>query len=198
MDHHREIDVVEVAEPQQLGLAPQELELALARLVDAPFDVAVLLRGHREEDQAPRQLVERARVAEPDRGAEQPGDLRVVAARVRGAARGVGLGMARDDQRVQLAEQRERRPVAAARSIRAHAGHREAGLRREADLAERLLDEPRRLHFLEPELGVTANLLAEADDLVATAIDRREHPLLELVSRHVPFSFVAMCRRGPL
>ena len=47
VDHHRHVHVVEVAEAQHLGLAAEELELALVALGHAPGDVAVLLGGHR-------------------------------------------------------------------------------------------------------------------------------------------------------
>ena len=57
------------------------------------------------------------------RCAQQAGDLGVVTARVRGARGRIRLGMARDDQGVELAQHRERRAVARpAREVRAYAG----------------------------------------------------------------------------
>ena len=65
VDHHRHVDVVEVAEPQQLGLAAEELELARPRLAHAPLDVAVLLGRHREEDHAAGQVLGRLASSSP-------------------------------------------------------------------------------------------------------------------------------------
>ena len=62
VDHHREVDVVEVTEPQELGFAAEELELARARLAHPPLDIAVLLGRDGKEGHAPGELVERLRV----------------------------------------------------------------------------------------------------------------------------------------
>src|SRR5438094_832682 len=110
------------------------------------------------------------RVQQAHRRAEHAGDLRVVAARVRRARARVALRMARHDQRVQLAEHGERRPVAApATGVGPHTGQREARPRDQSELLERVLDEPGRLDLLEPERGVAEDLLAQPDDLLGAA-----------------------------
>src|SRR5205085_2428949 len=94
VDHHRQIHVVEVTEAKELGLAAEELELPRARLAHPPLDVAVLLRGHREEHEAAREVLRSLRLDEAHGGTEEARDLRVVAARMRGARRRIGFGMA--------------------------------------------------------------------------------------------------------
>src|SRR5436309_1688005 len=127
-------------------------------------------------------------------------DLRRVArvhARVRRARARVALRMARHDQRVQLAEHGERRPVAApATGVGPHTGQREARPRDQSELLERVLDEPGRLDLLEPELGVAPDLLAQPDDLLAAAVDGLVDPLLQLALGHGVLSVVTRCGRA--
>jgi hypothetical protein len=42
VNHHCQIDVIKVPEPQELGFPAQKLQLAFTGLVYAPGDVAVL------------------------------------------------------------------------------------------------------------------------------------------------------------
>src|SRR5205807_771296 len=65
-----------------------------------------------EEGDAAGEPIERPGVDEPHRRSQHRRDLGVVAAGVRGAGLGIGLGMPRHDQRVQLPEDRECRPGA--------------------------------------------------------------------------------------
>src|SRR5205809_2771422 len=93
--------------------------------------------------------------------------------------------MPRHDQRVQLPEHRERRPGARPPlGVGADARQREPRARGQAQLLERLLDQPRRLDLFEAEFGVAPDLLTEPDDLRAASIDRLPHPPLQLVLRH--------------
>src|SRR5439155_21223558 len=134
------------------------------------------------------------RIQQAHRRAEHAGDLRVVAARVRRARARVALRMARHDQRVQLAEHGERRPVAAtATGVGPHTGQREARPRDQSELLERVLDEPGRLDLLEPELGVAPELLAQPDDLLAATVDGLVDPLLQLALGHGVLSVVTRC-----
>ena len=187
-----------MSEPQELGLAAQELELARPGLGDAPFDVAVLFGRNGEERDAAGQLVERLGVEEPDGRAQHAGDLRVVAAGVRGAGVGIAFGMAGNHERVELAEHREGRSVTGpATDVGAHAGQRETRPRGQPELLEGFLDEPGGLDFLEPQLRVAADLLTEADDLVRALVDRLVDPLLQLVPGHVVLSLVASLGKPP-
>src|SRR5262245_4405015 len=74
---------------------------------------------------------------------------------------------------------------AAALHVGAHARHREARPRRQAQLLQGVLHQPRRLDLLEAELRLAADLLAEPDDLVAALVDRLVDPLLQLVLGHL-------------
>src|SRR5205807_9097978 len=185
VDHHRHVDVVEVAEPEQLRLAAEEFQPARARLRHAPLDVAVLLGRHREEDDAPGQVIEGPRVEQPHGGAEQAGDLGVVAAGVGRAGLRIGHRVAGDDETIELPEQRERRALAgAARHVGPHPGQRQAGLGAQPELAQGLLVQARGIDFLEAELRVLPDLLAEADDVLAALVDRPIDALLQLVPGH--------------
>ena len=148
-----------MTEPHQLGLAAQELQPPGPRLRDAPLDVAVLLGGHGEEHHAAGQVIEGLGVEQAHGRAEQPGHLGVVAAGVRGAGLGIGDRVAGDDERVELAEQREGRAVAAAAGhVGPDAGERQAALGRQTQTPHGVLDQAGGLDFLEAELGVPADL----------------------------------------
>jgi len=73
---------------------------------------------------------------------------------------------------------------AAPRHLRADAGHRQTAPRCHAEAPERLLHEPRGLRLLEAHLGLPADALADAHDLLRAAVDRREHLSLQLVPGH--------------
>src|SRR5262249_12630320 len=72
----------------------------------------------------------------------------------------------------------------AARDVGADAGQRQPGLRPEPELAKHVGDQRRGPDFFESELGLAADALAERDDALGVRLDRRVHPLLELVPRH--------------
>jgi hypothetical protein len=185
VDHHGEIHIVEAAQLDQLLLAAGELELARADLRLTPLDVAALLGRDREEGHPAGEMIEGLGVDETHGRPQHPGDLRIVAARMGGARRGIGLWMARDAETVQLAEQREGRAFARApASIRPHAGHGEPGARLEAEVLEGLVNQGRCLDFLEAHLRILEDALADADDLVGSPVDRLEDAPLQLVLRH--------------
>src|SRR5262249_15352498 len=83
-----------------------------------------------------------------------------------------------------LSHHRERRAGAGAGDVGAYAGEREPRLRPEPELTKYVGDQGRRLDFLEAELGLATDALAERDDALGVRLDRRIHPLLELVPRH--------------
>jgi hypothetical protein len=113
MDHHGEIDVVEVAEADQLRLAPEQLDPSGSGLGQAPLEIAAFLGRDGEEHHAPGQVIDGLRIHEGHGRSQHRGDLGVVAAGMDGARRCLRLGMPYHDQRVQLAQEREGRAVAA-------------------------------------------------------------------------------------
>ena len=89
------------------------------------------------------------------------------------------------DQRVELADERERRPRAlAARHLRPHAREREPRPRRQPEPRERLLDQLRGLHLLESQLRTPPDPLPDPDDVGGPPIHRLEQPPLQLVLCH--------------
>src|SRR5581483_11769372 len=56
VDHHRHVHVVERAQAEQLGLAAQELEAALASQLQPALQLDVLLGRHGHQHHAPRQV----------------------------------------------------------------------------------------------------------------------------------------------
>ena len=100
--------------------------------------------------------------------------------------------MARDAEAVQLAEQRKGRALARAPAdIHPHAGHDEPGARLQAEALEGLVNQGRRLDFLEAHLRILEDALADTDDLVCSAVDRLEDAPLQLVLRHRSLLFLS-------
>ena len=189
VDHHRQVDVVQVAQTQQLALAAEEFESPFANLVEPPLEVAAFLGRDGHQGETASQMLERPGRHETDRGADQARDLSVVAAGVNRARRGIGLGMAGDNERVELAQERERRPWSlAAGHVGAHAREGEPGPRRQTELAKLRLDEGRGSRLLEAELRVAADRFSDLDDLIGVALDRLVDGSLELVPSHGTFS----------
>ena len=186
VDHHREVHVVEVAEAHQLLLAARELEAA------APGSAPAATRCRRPPRRARRRRPRgrrgarrRPRRPRPMAAPSIPATCalcpQACAAPVSGSAS--GCPVTRSPSSSPMSAKVGPSPPRAAR-LRAHAGHRETGPRGHAEAAEGLLDQPRGLHFLEAHLGLLPDPLAEADDLVGAAIDRREHLALQLVPGH--------------
>ena len=189
MDHHRHVDVVEMAFGDQFGLAEEELDLALLAAAEALLDIDELLGRHREEHQFPGEVLGCARRREAHRDAEHAGDLGVVAAAVRGAGMRVGERVVGGAQAVEFADEGEARPGRVAADAALDPGQREAGSGAEAE-GGHAGDERRGLGLVEPGLGVMEDGFAEFDDLVAVALDRLAHRpfqfVLLVIDRHVP------------
>ena len=129
MDHHRHVDVVAMAAGEQLGLAEQELDLALLAAAEALLDIDELLGRDREKHHLAGQVVGGADGVEAHRGAEHAGDLRVVAAAVRGAGMRIGERMVGGAQAVELADDGDGAARRSAGDAALDPGQREAGLR---------------------------------------------------------------------
>jgi hypothetical protein len=148
------------------------------------------MKGH-----APGEVLEGARLEQAHRRAQHPRHLRVVATGVRGAGLRIGHRVPHHHEAVQLPE--ERQGGAGPRApgcVRAHAGQRQPGARREAHALEGLRDELGGLELLESELGMAADRFPQRDDLGAAAVDRRTHPLHQQGLGHVVISSVSARR----
>ena len=132
MDHHRHVDIVEMAFGDELGLAEHELDLALGDARRPLLDIDELLGRHGEKDDLAGEMLGGLGIAEPDRRAQHPGDLGVVAATVRRPGGRIGERMLRGAQAVELADKGEPRPRRAAGEPALDAGQGEAGARRQA------------------------------------------------------------------
>jgi hypothetical protein len=170
----RHVHVVELAEADQLGLARQELDLPLLAQPDPPLDLDVLLGRHREEHHVPVQLVHHRLEAHP--GAQHRRHLGVVPAGVGGVGGRVGERMPRDDQRVQLAQDRDRRAGAPPGQPGLDAGEREPRAVLHAHLVEPGADELGGPRLPVARLGVALDVLADRDDLGRPPVDLRAHP----------------------
>ena len=151
-----------------------ELELPRLDLRLAPLDIAAFLCGHREEDDAPGEMVEGLGVHQPHGRAQHARDLGIVAAGVRGARLVVGLRVSGDAKPVELADEGEGRPLTCPSArLRPHARHGEPRARGEAQPLEGLAHQLCRLDLLEPHLRVAGDALTDADNFLRAAVDGR-------------------------
>ena len=116
MDHHRHVDVVEMALGDEFGLAEQEFDLAPLAPPQPLLDIDEFLGRDREEHDLAGEVLGRARRRQPHRDAEHAGDLGVVAAAMRRAGMRVGERVLGGAQAVEFAEQREARARARRRA----------------------------------------------------------------------------------
>ena len=138
VDHHRHVDVVEMALGDELGLAEQELDLALCRAPRRSSTSMNSSAGTAKNTSSPREVLGRARRRQTHRDAEHAGDLGVVAAAMGGAGMRVGERVVGGAQAVEFAEEREARARASCRARRPLTPvSGEAGLRLEAQIAHR-------------------------------------------------------------
>ncbi len=186
MRHHREVDVVELAEPQELGLPREKPQLALLPELVAVLDLDVLLCRDGDEGDAAAEGIEDAGGLEAHADAEHHGDLGVVPAGVRRARRGVGVWVAGHEQRIELAHDADGGAGAgAAVELPLDAGDGDARAALHAHLAHDAVDDGGRLLLAEAGLRVLEDGLRDADQLLAAAIDLLgDGPLEVITSRH--------------
>ena len=118
-----------MAAGEQLGLAEEELELALVAAAKALLDIDEFLGRDREKHHLAGQVPGGADGVEAHRGPEHAGDLRVVAAAMRGAGMRIGERVVGGAQAVELADDGDARAGGSAGDAALDPGEGEAGLR---------------------------------------------------------------------
>ena len=155
-----DVDVLHVAEADELLLATEELELLLLPEVVPVVDLEVLLGGDGEEGDV---AVEFAHdVVEAEASAEHRRHLGVVTAAVGCAGDGVALGVVGDADRVELTDDADDGPLPLLLEVRLRARDPYLGLVGPAHLLVLLLRELGGLPLLEAELGLLPDRLADA------------------------------------
>ncbi len=150
MDHHGDVDVVEGAQSQHLGLSAEELERARVAHRQPLLELDVLLGRHGHQHHSPGERGRHRLQCKPD--AHQHADLGVMAAGVHGARLPVPRLMLPVQQRVQLAKDGHGRAGLTTLDDRAAAGDRDAVLVRQTEPIEPCVHAPRRPLLLEPQL----------------------------------------------
>ena len=180
MHHHRHIDVVEGAQPDELLLAGHQPQLALLVQIPAVLDVDELLGGHRHQRHVAGQGVPDVRRHEPDGNAEHHAYLAVVATRMGRARLRVGMGVLQHSKRVELANHGDRgaRPAAAEVTLDPREG--DASLVGNAQLVELLANVAGGLDLVEPRLRVIEDGPRDVDEPVPALVYGRLHLRLEL------------------
>ena len=98
------MDIVELAEADELRLTAKELDRALTAQAVAVLDLDVLLGRHRHEHQSPTELIQDASLVQGPRGPQHHADLGMVATGMGRARLRVGVGVVVHDEGVQLAD----------------------------------------------------------------------------------------------
>jgi len=184
VDHHGQIDVVELTETHQLGLADQELQAALRPEPEPILDLDVLLGRNGEEGETARQLGEGAGVEERHADAEGHGHVAVVAARVGRPRVGIAVRVARGPDRVEFPDDGQGGAGPARVEHRLHARHGQTVPVRHAEVVERAPDQGRRLVLAVPQLGVCQDGSGQAHELIPARLDRLGHPSFRALAHH--------------
>ena len=182
--HHGHVNVVQLAQPDELGLAAQELNAARPAQLVPVLDLDVLLGGHGEQGDAARQGLHDPRGLQAHGRRDHRADLAVVAAGV-GRARGrVGVGVAGHDQGVELAHDGHGGASPPGVQHRSGTSQRDAPLDRNAQRGQLVGDDPCRALLPESGLRVIEDVLRYPHGLTAPAVDLRAGEGLQLISGH--------------
>src|SRR5439155_20516869 len=181
MDHHRHIDIVEMALGDKLRYAEHDLDFAPGDARNALLDIDELLGRHGEKDDLAGEVLGGLCVAEADRGTQHAGDLSIVAAAVRRPCRRISERMFRGAQAVELADEGEPWSWGAAGESALDTGKGEAGARLEPQCRHALRHEGSGFHLVEAGLRVAQDRFAEIDDRVGMAINRVADRALQFI-----------------
>ena len=171
MYHHGDVDIVEMALGDELGLAQHELDFAPR---DAPrplLDIDELFGRDGEKDDLAREVLGDLGIPQTYRRAQNAGDLGVVAAAVSRAGDRVGERMLGGAQTVELADEGEPRPRRTTGDPALDAGQSQTGLRRQPQGTHPLGDESGGFHLVEAGLRIAQDRLAETDDRIRMTVD---------------------------
>ena len=179
MNHNRHIHIVKMPVCDQFGLATQKAQFSLFDQIQPVFDLHKFLCGHGKKHDPAREIACHAGIDHAHHRAHQPRDLRVVPTRMRRARLRIGLGMIGHQERIEFADQRDRRAWRAALQNALHARNRQLGLAQHAKFIHRLRHQLGGFKFLKPQFGICHNALANATNLIAPPIYRLANALLE-------------------
>ena len=121
-----------MASGDEFGLAEEEFDLAPCLAAEPLLDIDELLGRDRKKHDLAAEVLGAPIAGQPDRGAEHPGDLGIVAAAVRGAGVRVGERVVGGAQAVELGDEGEARAGGLGREAAFDAGQRQTRLRRQS------------------------------------------------------------------
>ena len=184
VDHHRDVDVIELAPRHQFLLAAEiaDLPLFAQLLAERDFHIFFRRRGHKGD--VAGQRIGNAGQFQPERRAQHRAELQIVAAGVRRAGFGIGRRAVRADHRVQLADYGDIGAGSARLQLGLNTGQGQALLTGIIQVAEELADGGGGFGFLETEFRRLADFLRHLHDLLGMFIDCLADQVFELLSVH--------------
>src|SRR6516162_9168294 len=195
--HHGQVDIVEMAFGNELGLSEHELDLAARDTGRALFNVDEFFGRHGEENDVAGELWRDSGFGQSDCRAQHAGDLGVVAAAVGRSGDRVGKGVLRGSQAVEFADEGEPGARRSAGESALDAGQRQTRSRCKPQSTHPLSNQSGGLYLVKAGLRVAEDRLAEIDYRVAVAVDGLAHRVLQLLfaahldpRRWLPFAVV--------
>jgi hypothetical protein len=186
VDHHRHVDIIEMAFGNEFGFTEHELDLALGNARRSLLDIDEFFGRDRKKDDLAGKMFGDLRISQPYGGPQHPGNLRVVAATMRRAGGRVGERVLRGAQTVELANKGEPRSRGRPGQPPLDASQREPGTRRQPQGAHALGYKGSGLDLVEARFGVAQDRFAKIDDRVGMAVDRLANRALQFaLAAHV-------------
>ena len=177
VNHHRNIDIVEMPLLDQFTLTAEQREFPRLHQIPSELDLDILLGRHRKEHDVPCHLLRCLRINDRHHRPHQPGDLRIVPTGVCRARLGVHHWMIGHAQRIQFADQGHGWPGPLPLQGRFHARPCQTGFRREPELFHRIGHELRRPILFKAKFRIGHDMVANPFDLAPSPIDRLEYLL---------------------
>ena len=170
MAHHGQVDIVELAEFDKLGLSSEEFQLSLAAQRVAVFYLDVFLGGNGDEGKATAERRQHVGLHQANGGAHQHADLAVMAACVGCTGIAIGVWVLVDDERVQFAKDGQCRTRTPADEVCTHPGHCQSDPGGHPQFGELPGYRSGGTGLSESGLGIGENVLCQGHQLVRTGI----------------------------
>ena len=185
VDHHRHIDVVELAQTDELRLAAQIGDRALVAHLLAAVDLDELFRGNGHQRHGTVELLHDAASDQRRRRGQHDRRLKIVPAAVRSAVERIGLRVVAANDAVEFADQRHFWPLVFA-DVGAKPGQRDALLQFQSQRFEIPGQFGAGARFEKSQLGVGRDVFRIGADHRLRRVDRGKNSFLQRLSVNQP------------
>jgi hypothetical protein len=186
------VDIVELTQPDQLGLSQDEFQLTARATGKSLLNRNALLGRNSEKHDIAVEFVHDCLQAQSR--ADHGGNLRIMPATMRSSCFGIGHRTVGDQQTVHLAQDADGQRASAPFHPRLHTGECETGTVLQPHVGKLIGNVGCCFRLTKPNLGMRQDVLADGDDTIGLPVDLRAHAGLELFLGHGTSSLSIGCR----